>query len=92
MLFSSMIFLWIFFPFVIIGNTLLSVLPISSGKQRIRCKNYFLLACSLFFYAWGGIYYVLIMIGVFVLDFFGHIGRYPNRERAGKEFCGLLFS
>ncbi|MDE5893947.1 MAG: hypothetical protein K2H45_13580, partial [Acetatifactor sp.] len=71
MLFSSMIFLWVFLPFVIIGNALLTFLPIASRERKIQYKNYFLLACSLFFYAWGGISYVLIMLGVILLNFFG---------------------
>ncbi len=71
MLFSSMIFLWVFLPFVIIGNALFTFLPISSPVKKIKCKNCFLLACSLFFYAWGGISYILIMLGVILLNFLG---------------------
>ena len=71
MLFCSMIFLWAFLPVVIIGNALLTRLPFSTEGQRIRYKNLFLLICSLFFYAWGGISYILIMLGVILLDFFG---------------------
>lgn len=44
MLFSSMIFLWLFLPFVLVVNL---VLP-------IRLSNLFLLAMSFIFYAWGG--------------------------------------
>ena len=62
MLFSSMIFLWVFLPFVIIGNALFTWLPMPSEQRRMRCKNLFLLVCSLFFYAWGGISYILIML------------------------------
>lgn len=84
MLFSSMIFLWIFLPVVIIGNALLTRLPFSDGKRKMRCKNIFLLICSLFFYAWGGIYYILIMLGVIVLDFFGAC--WVSRQRgAGRK-------
>ena len=71
MLFSSMIFLWVFLPLVIIGNALLTCLPIVPKARKIQYKNYFLLVCSLFFYAWGGISYVLIMLGVILLNFFG---------------------
>ena len=69
MVFSSMLFLWAFFPVVIIGNYLLGQLPIKN-ESRIRVKNTFLLLASLVFYAWGGIYYVLIMIGSIILNFF----------------------
>lgn len=44
MLFSSMIFLWVFLPFVITGNALLTWLPFFSEKRRIRYKNLFLLS------------------------------------------------
>lgn len=71
MLFSSIVFLWVFLPLVIMGNALLTFLPIASKAKRIQYKNYFLLACSLFFYAWGGISYVLIMLGVILLNYFG---------------------
>ncbi|MBD5461058.1 MAG: MBOAT family protein, partial [Lachnospiraceae bacterium] len=71
MLFSSMIFLWVFFPVVIVGIAFLTWLPGLTERRRIWCKNRFLLICSLFFYAWGGIGYVLIMLGVILVDFFG---------------------
>ncbi len=87
MLFSSMIFLWVFLPFVIIGNALLTWLPFSAGKQRIRYKNLFLLVCSLFFYAWGGISYILIMLGVILLDFFG---AYLLSGKSGKSRKTIL--
>lgn len=87
MLFSSMIFLWVFLPFVIIGNALLTFLPVSSPAKKIQYKNYFLLACSLFFYAWGGISYVLIMLGVILLNFFG---AYIVSGRTGRGRKGAL--
>ena len=42
MLFSSMIFLWLFLPFVLVVNL---VLP-------IRLSSFFLLAMRFIFYAW----------------------------------------
>ena len=87
MLFSSMIFLWVFLPFVIIGNALLTFLPIASGEKKIQYKNYFLLACSLFFYAWGGLSYVLIMLGVILLNFFGG---YIVSGRKGRSRKGVM--
>lgn len=88
MLFSSMIFLWIFLPFVIIGNALLTWLPFSCEKRRMRYKNLFLLICSLFFYAWGGISYILIMLGVILLNFFGAYLLSAKKEKAEKP-CWL---
>ncbi len=71
MLFSSMIFLWVFFALVIGGNYLFNLLPFKSEVSRIRAKNLFLLISSLFFYAWGGIYYLLIMVCSILLNFAG---------------------
>ena len=52
MLFSSMIFLWLFLPIILIVNRFL----------RIKQQNLFLLLASLFFYAWGEPKYVLLML------------------------------
>ncbi|MBQ8409275.1 MAG: MBOAT family protein [Clostridia bacterium] len=71
MLFSSMIFLWVFFSLVIGVNYLFNVIPFRSERARIRTKNLFLLITSLIFYAWGGIYYLLIMVASILLNFAG---------------------
>lgn len=68
MVFSSMLFLWLFLPITLGGNYLISLLPIPK-EGKIRFKNIFLLLASLVFYAWGGIYYVLIMIGSIVVNY-----------------------
>lgn len=52
MVFSTIIFLCVFLPIVIIGYYL----------DPKPAKNMFLLICSLFFYAWGEPVYVLIML------------------------------
>ncbi len=52
MLFSSMIFLWLFLPVVLIISKFL----------KTRQQNIFLLVASLFFYAWGEPKYVLLML------------------------------
>ncbi len=59
MLFSSMEFVFAFLP-VVMGINL--ILP---GKA----KNYWLLACSLLFYAWGEPSFVFVMIGSIVLNY-----------------------
>ncbi len=51
MVFSSLIFLWIFLPLVFFGNLL-------AGR---KLSNLFLLLASLFFYAWGEPVMVLLM-------------------------------
>ena len=70
MLFSSMIFLWVFLPIVLIINYLLNLI-IRKYELRIHIKNVFLLIASLFFYAWGGVYYLAIMVSSIILNFIG---------------------
>ncbi|HEY8239820.1 MAG TPA: MBOAT family O-acyltransferase, partial [Kiritimatiellia bacterium] len=53
MVFSSVIFLFLFLPVVLAVNFLLP----------FRFRNLFLLVASLLFYAWGESFYVLIMLG-----------------------------
>lgn len=69
MLFSSMTFLWVFLPVVIVVNTLLNLIP--HKVARTRAKNVFLLLASLLFYAWGGVYYLLIMVASILINFCG---------------------
>lgn len=98
MLFSSMFFLWMFLPFVICGNFLLSVIRYPKGVSGIRVKNTFLLLCSILFYAWGEINYLFIMLGSILLNYIGGrlIDSSPKFKR-GKLFVvialnlGLLF-
>lgn len=69
MLFSSMIFLWVFLPIVIIGNFILSILPFRDAYVKTFLKNCFLLLASLFFYAWGGINYLFIMLSSILINY-----------------------
>ena len=59
MLFSSMLFLWVFLPVVLLGNVLLP-------KQWV---NPFLVIASLFFYAWGEPVYILIMLASIAINY-----------------------
>lgn len=86
MLFSSMIFLWIFLPTVLAVNFLFSVLPFKSQRSRVVWKNFFLLCASFVFYAWGGIYYLLIMISSILLNYAGgYIIEKGVKSRAAKR-------
>lgn len=88
MLFSSMTFIIVFLPAVILGNTLLSVLPFKKARDRQNAKNIFLLIASLIFYAWGGIYYLLIMISSILLNYFGGQAIvYRYRRKSEKKKC-----
>ena len=71
MLFSSMLFLWIFLPFTIIGNFILTVIRFKNPQTRIKLKNIFLLIMSCIFYMWGGINYFFIMVLVILINYAG---------------------
>ena len=61
MVFSSMLFLWIFLPITLVGNSLCMYL----GKEKVA--NIFLLIASIFFYAWGEpIYIFLLFLSIIV--------------------------
>ena len=70
MLFSSMIFLWVFLPIVIIVNSIIGIL-FSDGKKCIHAKNVFLLIASLIFYGFGGLNFLLIMIISIIINYIG---------------------
>ena len=56
MIFSSMLFLWIFLPIVLVGNYIVDKL----GKNKL--SNIFLLIVSIVFYAWGEPIYIFLML------------------------------
>ena len=72
MLFSSMIFLWVFLSVVLSVNYLLNLVPIEYNK-RIKIKNIFLLISSLFFYGYGNIKYLFLMIFSILINYIGGI-------------------
>ncbi|MEI0539343.1 MBOAT family O-acyltransferase [Brachyspira pulli] len=59
MLFSSMIFLWLFLPLVFILYYVLDK----------RYRNLLLLIVSIIFYAWGGVSYTLIMFSSIIINY-----------------------
>lgn len=76
MIFSSLVFLYAFLPFVLLGNILL----------QPRYRNIFLLIASLIFFAWGGASYSLVFIGSILVNYFGglFISKYSDRPKAKK--------
>lgn len=64
MLFSSLTFLFCFFPVVVLIYFML----------RPALQNYFLLLASLFFYAWGEPKYLLIMLSVIAINYLAGLG------------------
>ncbi len=78
MLFSSLIFLWVFLPLTIIA------MLAAGGKYA----NYVLLAASLIFYAWGEPVYILLML--FSIVFNWACGLAIDRRESAKAKKRLL--
>lgn len=73
MVFSSMIFLWLFLPVTFCGYYLI----------RTEWRNLFLLLVSLIFYAWGEPVYILLMMLSILVNYFA--GRLiQQEEKHGK--------
>lgn len=70
-----------FLPLVLITNSLLRLILRNDIYKQNRIKNIFLLFYSLVFYAWGGIYYLAIMISSIILNFIGGkiLGKNKNK-------------
>ena len=74
MLFSSMIFLWLFLPVVFISYYLI--------KKEYR--NILLLIASIIFYAWGGVSYTLIMLSSIIINYIFALLIYKSIEENDK--------
>lgn len=84
MVFSSMVFLWCFLPIVLLGYFLIGRLTAKNESVKMTVKNIWLLLASLFFYAWGGVYYLGILCGITVVDYVA--GRALKKcESSGKK-------
>ncbi len=86
MLFYSPLFLFIFFPLVLI---------LYFSQNQVQIRNTILLSASLFFYFWGEPRFLPIAILSTVVDFF--IGHYifKNRKKVGSRyflFLGICFN
>ncbi len=80
MLFSSMEFLFLFFP-ITLGVCYL---------MPRGARNYWLLLASLFFYAWGEPRFVIIMIASIVLNYFAARGIERNAAGTGARKALLI--
>lgn len=84
MLFPSEVFLFVFLPVV------LAVYYLFLRKTR-KCKNLFLLAASLFFYAWGEPVYVYLMIAVILANWlFGILVDHFREQKTAARICLVL--
>ena len=82
MVFSSLVFLWIFLPVVF-------ALYFTAKEQY---RNIILLIASLFFYAWGEPVYVLVMILSIIINYFCglRIGVAEEHKRKRALFWGVF--
>ena len=73
MLFSSLLFLYVFLPIILL-------LILASPR---KWHNGILLAASLFFYAWGGVSYSILLIGSILINYLvgRKIGHSQNKKR-----------
>jgi alginate O-acetyltransferase complex protein AlgI len=81
MVFSSNVFLFLFLPIVF---TLYLVIP------GIALKNLFLLIASLFFYAWGEVFFVWVMLASIGLNYV--FGLLVERNRGTRYARRVLFA
>ena len=74
-----MVFLWIYFPIVVLGSYII----------KNKWRNLFLLIASLFFYAWGEPIYVFLMMFSIVFNwFFGLlIEKYKKYKKTMIAIC-----
>ena len=82
MLFPSEVFLFVFFPIVLVVYYALL-------RKTKTLKNIFLLAASLFFYAWGEPTYVFLMIVTILVNWI--FGIYVDVFREKKAVVTVLF-
>jgi len=73
MIFSSLIFLFSFLPFVLLGNYL---------WKNVKWQNTLLFIASLYFYAWGEKEKVFVMLASILLNFFIGIWIEKKEDRA----------
>ena len=89
MLFSSSVFLFLFLPAVL----LVYYLPLRRWRQG---QNVFLLLASLFFYAWGEPWFVLVMIASILANYgFGlWVAHAQGRGRSGRPavVCAVVLN
>lgn len=82
MVFSNLVFLFVFLPIVLLLYFLMPT----------KFKNFFLLITSLFFYAWGEPKYVLLMILSIIMNYLFGIFVHQSREKLFLKKSILIFS
>ncbi len=86
MIFSTILFLWVFLPGVLALYFLTEALGKLTGRTFLKVQNIILVLASLLFYAWGEPVYILLMIFSVLLNWsFGMI--IEGQEGFKKTFC-----
>ena len=71
MVFSSVIFIWVFLPIVLIAYYATGAIFRNMKDGGQRAKNTVLLASSVIFYGMGGYKYLLLLLGVLLVNYVG---------------------
>lgn len=84
MTFSSLVFLTVFFPIVLLGYFCL--------ERWTKAKNVWLIIASLVFYGWSGIQYLLIIVLSSIVNYF--FGLLVNRKGKKRSIlvCAIVFN
>lgn len=85
MIFSSMIFVWIYLPIVLVGNFIIQKVAGNAAS------NGFLLVASLLFYAWGEPVYIILLMFSIVLNWAGGLVLSCEFKRRRIFWGGLIF-
>lgn len=83
MVFSSVIFIWVFLPIVLIAYYAMAAIFRNSKDRGQRAKNIVLLVSSLAFYGIGGYKYLLLLLGVLAVNYVG--GRLVDKGADKKQ-------
>lgn len=90
MVFSSVLFLWFFLPITLAVYYGVALIPIRSQNMKQRIKNAVLLLASIVFYGLGGIKYLLLLLGVLVVNYFGGLAVNSFRNNFSRKFFLIL--
>ncbi len=80
MLFSSLIFLYAFLPIVLVLNYI----------ARKEYRNRLLLIASLFFFAWGGVTYSLLLIASLLINYFAGLLIHRNEGKKSAKIWLII--
>ncbi len=88
MIFSSVIFNWIFLPLTLGAYYLVAAQPWQKEDTAQRAKNIVLLVASLVFYGLGGYKYLLILLAVLVINYVA--GIFIGKLEGGESKAVLI--